>query len=58
MSRTEKIPSDAEAARQARFGRLPERIRLEDTTEGHAATSLDPARDAYNYDEWLVRMCL
>ncbi|MET7491240.1 hypothetical protein [Streptomyces sp900116325] len=58
MSRTENIPSDAEAARHARFGRLPERIRLEDTTEGHAATSLDPARDAYNYDEWLVRMCL
>ncbi|MGW6897511.1 hypothetical protein [Streptomyces sp. NBC_01718] len=58
MSRTEKIPSDAEAARRARFGRLPERIRLEDTTEGHAATFLDPARDAYNYDEWLVRMCL
>ncbi|MET9476709.1 hypothetical protein ACFYWN_33790 [Streptomyces sp. NPDC002917] len=58
MSRTEKVPSDAEVARHSRFGKLPERIRLEDTTEGHAATVLDPARDAYNYDEWLVRMCL
>ncbi|MET8325718.1 hypothetical protein [Streptomyces sp. NPDC005181] len=58
MSRTEKAPSSAEEARHARFGRLPERIRLEDTVEGHAATVPDPARDAYNYDEWLVRMCL
>ncbi|MFF0286706.1 hypothetical protein [Streptomyces sp. NPDC005262] len=58
MSRTEQVPSDAEVARHARFGKLPERIRLEDTTEGHAATVLDPARNAYNYDEWLVRMCL
>ncbi|MET9581786.1 hypothetical protein OG894_06325 [Streptomyces sp. NBC_01724] len=58
MSPTEQIPSDAEVARHARFGKLPERIRLEDTTEGHAAAVLDPARNAYNYDEWLVRTCL
>ena len=58
MSRTEKVPSDAEVARHSRCGKLPERIRREDPTEGHAATVLDPARDAYNYDEWLVRMCL
>ncbi|MFI6739309.1 hypothetical protein ACIBI9_40840 [Nonomuraea sp. NPDC050451] len=48
----------AEAARRARFGRLPERVRLEDTVEEHAATAPDPARDAYDSDEWLVRYCL
>lgn len=47
-----------EAARRARFGKLPERIRLEDTTEGYATTAPDPARDTYNSDEWLVRTCL
>ncbi|MFG6193422.1 hypothetical protein [Nonomuraea sp. JJY05] len=48
----------AEAARRTRFGRLPERIRLEDTVEEHAATVPDPARDTYDSDEWLVRYCL
>ncbi|MGW4958945.1 hypothetical protein ACWEPL_17095 [Nonomuraea sp. NPDC004186] len=48
----------AEAARRARFGRLPERIRLEDTVEERAATAPDPARDVYDEDEWLVRYCL
>ncbi|MGP4091819.1 hypothetical protein [Streptomyces sp. KR55] len=48
----------AEVARRARFGRLPERIRLEDTVEERPATVPDPARDAYNEDEWLVRTCL
>ncbi|MBB5775773.1 hypothetical protein [Nonomuraea jabiensis] len=48
----------AESARRARFGRLPERIRLEDTVEEHPATPPDPARDAYDADEWLVRYCL
>ncbi|MFF7794689.1 hypothetical protein [Streptomyces sp. NPDC007991] len=51
--------SEAEAAaRQARFGTLPEPIRLEDTVEEQAAGTPDPARTAYNQDEWLVRYCL
>ncbi|UBU14898.1 hypothetical protein [Nonomuraea gerenzanensis] len=48
----------AALARRARFGRLPERVRLEDLTEEHAATPPDPARGAYDEDEWLVRYCL
>ncbi|WP_329527652.1 hypothetical protein [Streptomyces sp. NBC_01462] len=52
-------PGMAEAAvRRDRFGALPERIRLEDTVEERPATVPDPARDAYNEDEWLVRTCL
>ncbi|MGP4006003.1 hypothetical protein [Streptomyces sp. 4N124] len=48
----------AETARRARFGTLPERVRLEDTVEERPATAPDPARDAYNEDEWLVRYAL
>jgi hypothetical protein len=48
----------AQAARHARFGALPERIRIEDTVEEHPATVPDPARDTYNADEWLVRNAL
>ncbi|MFF4486176.1 hypothetical protein ACFY0F_06710 [Streptomyces sp. NPDC001544] len=49
----------AEAAvRRARFGALPERVRAEDTVEERPATLPDPARDAYDPDEWMVRYCL
>ena len=48
----------AEVVRRARFGKLPERVRLEDTVEERPATVPDPARDTYNSDEWLVRTCL
>ncbi|MGW1714762.1 MULTISPECIES: hypothetical protein [Streptomyces] len=48
----------AEAARQTRFGQLPERIRLEDMVAGQPASVPDPARNAYNEDEWTVRYCL
>ncbi|MET8537949.1 hypothetical protein ABZV67_41060 [Streptomyces sp. NPDC005065] len=48
----------AHAARQLRFSKLPERIRLEDTIEERPPWSHNSARDAYNVDEWLVRMCL
>ncbi|MEU1662176.1 hypothetical protein ABZ547_00970 [Streptomyces sparsogenes] len=58
MSRTREVPDEAEAARRARFGALPERIRVEDTVEERAATAPDPARDRYDPDEWLVRHCL
>lgn len=53
-----KTPDSVEAARRARFGKLPDRIRLADTVEEKPATVPDPARDAYNHDEWLVRTCL
>jgi hypothetical protein len=56
--RTETAPDAAEAARRARFGTLPERVRVEDTVEERPATAPDPARDAYSADEWLVRYCL
>ncbi|MET9384454.1 hypothetical protein ABZY09_26120 [Streptomyces sp. NPDC002928] len=54
----EKAPDTAEALRRARFGALPERIRPQDTVEERPATLPDPARDAYDPDEWLVRYCL
>ncbi|MFI1356668.1 hypothetical protein ACH4TV_24280 [Streptomyces sp. NPDC020898] len=53
-----KTTETVEAARQARFGQLPERIRVEDMVAGQPASVPDPARDAYNEDEWLVRYCL
>ncbi|GAA2863545.1 hypothetical protein [Nonomuraea rubra] len=48
---------DHTGVRSARFARLPERIRLEDTVEERPATAPDPARWAYDADEWLVRYC-
>ncbi|WP_413104776.1 hypothetical protein [Streptomyces sp. Inha503] len=52
-------PPDADATRRrARFGTLPERVRVEDMVEEQPATAPDSARDAYNSDEWLVRTCL
>ncbi|MGI5141884.1 MULTISPECIES: hypothetical protein [unclassified Streptomyces] len=53
-----QLPDATETARHARFGKLPERIRLEDTVEERPATIPDPAKDTYNPDEWLVRTCL
>ncbi|MDN3264690.1 hypothetical protein QWJ26_33795 [Streptomyces sp. CSDS2] len=49
--------ADAAVTRRHRFGRLPERIRLEDTVETKPATRPDPARDTYHADEWLIRYC-
>ncbi|MEU6557576.1 hypothetical protein ABZ915_46310 [Streptomyces sp. NPDC046915] len=46
------------AARRSRFGTLPEPVRLADTVEERPATRPDPARDAYDPNEWLVRYCL
>ncbi|MEH0417625.1 hypothetical protein [Streptomyces sp. B21-083] len=51
-------PETVEAVRQARFGQLPERIRVEDMVAAQPASVPDPAKDAYNDDEWLVRYCL
>jgi hypothetical protein len=55
MTDTEKTRDAAETTGEARFGRLPKRIRLEDTVQEVPATTPDPARDAYNPDEWVVR---
>ncbi|MET8944976.1 hypothetical protein ABZX30_15685 [Streptomyces sp. NPDC004542] len=58
-SRDETTQDSAEAAaRRSRFGTLPEPVRLEDTVEERPATRRDPARDAYDPHEWLVRYCL
>ncbi|MFJ3304985.1 hypothetical protein ACIPSA_18030 [Streptomyces sp. NPDC086549] len=47
---------EAEATlRRARFGALPERVRLEDMVEERQATPRDPARDAYDPDEVAIR---
>ncbi|MFD9000321.1 hypothetical protein ACFV0T_04935 [Streptomyces sp. NPDC059582] len=51
-------PDTAEALRRSRFGALPERIRPQDTVEERPAIAPDPARTAYDPDEWLVRYCL
>lgn len=48
---------EAGAGRQRRYGRLPERIRPQDTVETKPATLPDPARDTYHADEWLIRYC-
>ncbi|MFF5189148.1 hypothetical protein ACFY30_36170 [Streptomyces sp. NPDC000345] len=56
--REEEQTGSAEARRRARFGALPERVRPEDTVEERPATPRDPARDAYDPDEWMVRYCL
>ncbi|MFF3489118.1 hypothetical protein ACFYXC_38645 [Streptomyces sp. NPDC002701] len=55
MVHEETVTDVAEAARRARFGTLPERVRLADTVEEKPATVQDPARNDYNDDEWLVR---
>ncbi|GHF54466.1 hypothetical protein GCM10010218_39650 [Streptomyces mashuensis] len=49
----------AAAARRARFGKLPERIRHEDLTEEKAATVQDPARHAHDpARSWTSFSCL
>ncbi|MFJ8105664.1 hypothetical protein [Streptomyces sp. NPDC096132] len=54
----EERTGSAEALRKARFGALPERVRPEDTVEERPAAPRDPARDAYDPDEWMVRYAL
>ncbi|MYS21940.1 hypothetical protein GA0115240_136913 [Streptomyces sp. DvalAA-14] len=55
MTHMESKPQDvAEAARHARFGVLPKRIRLEDTVEELPATVPDPAKNTYSDDDWLI----
>ncbi|WP_431968323.1 hypothetical protein [Actinacidiphila sp. bgisy160] len=54
----QKTPDAAAAARRARFGKLPERIRPDQMIQESQATAPDPARNVYAADEWLVRYCL
>ncbi|MDT3398397.1 hypothetical protein RKE29_17375 [Streptomyces sp. B1866] len=55
----EKAADSAAAARRARFGALPERIRYEDMVEEKTATPKDPARFAYDPERvWLSFSCL
>jgi hypothetical protein len=42
----------AAAARRARFGTLPERIRYEDMVEEQAPTAYDPTRHACAPEAW------
>jgi hypothetical protein len=58
MTNAKKVQDAAEIVRHARFGRLPERILLEDTIQELPATAPDPAKDTYNADEWLTRNAL
>jgi hypothetical protein len=55
MANTGSGRESEQAVRRARFGALPERVRAEDMVQELPATVPDPARDAYNADEWLVR---
>ncbi|WP_030866615.1 hypothetical protein [Streptomyces sp. NRRL S-37] len=55
---THEETDGAATARHARFGRLPEPVRAEDMVEERPAVAPDPARNAYDADEWLVRYCL
>ena len=49
----------AAATRRARFGSLPERVRLEDMVEEKAAAAHDPARGAYDPEgSWRSFSCL
>jgi hypothetical protein len=45
----------AVATGRARFRRLPERVRPEDTYISVPATAPAPGRDTYDHDEWLTR---
>ncbi|MEU8827498.1 hypothetical protein [Streptomyces sp. NPDC048636] len=53
--RNKALDAAAEERRRARFGALPERVRPEEMVEERPAVAPDPARNAYNDDEWLVR---
>lgn len=51
--------TDSAAARRARFGSLPERIRAEDMVEEKAATPSDPTRHAFDAEgSWRSFSCL
>ena len=56
---TRNSTGGAEAARRARFGKLPERVRREDLVEEKVAAPADPARYAYDPEgSWRFFSCL
>ncbi|MDQ1012850.1 hypothetical protein QFZ82_007335 [Streptomyces sp. V4I23] len=56
---SKKATDTAVAARRARFGKLPERIRHEDMVEGKTATPNDPTRYADDPERsWTSFSCL
>ncbi|MER6960234.1 MULTISPECIES: hypothetical protein [unclassified Streptomyces] len=56
LQEEQELQSGAAAAgRRARFGALPERVRIEDMVEERPAAPRDPARDAYDPNEFVVR---
>ena len=56
---SEKTTDSAAAARRARFGTLPERIRYEDMVEEKAAIASDPTRYAHAPEgSWMSFSCL
>ncbi|MFD7877183.1 hypothetical protein ACFV5G_24305 [Streptomyces sp. NPDC059766] len=56
---TPTAPDGAALLRHARFGSLPEPIRLEDTTAERPASPADPAKDVYNPESvWSQYSCL
>ncbi|MFJ4691352.1 hypothetical protein [Streptomyces sp. NPDC088766] len=56
MAHEENTQDAAETARRARFGALPQRITPAEMVEEKPASVVDPARNDYNDDAWLVRM--
>lgn len=53
------VPDPAVAARQARFGHLPERVRYEDLVVEQPIAPGDGVRDAYNAESsWCSYNCL
>ena len=56
---TKTTKDSAAAARQARFGALPERVRYEDMVEEEPVTPKGPAGAAYNAEgSWISYSCL
>ncbi|MEU1081728.1 hypothetical protein ABZ368_16080 [Streptomyces sp. NPDC005908] len=56
MEHDHEFADAPQVRRNPRFSKLPEPIRLEDTTEERPATQHDTAGGAYNPDWWLIRM--
>ncbi|MQY37430.1 hypothetical protein SRB17_54340 [Streptomyces sp. RB17] len=56
---SQNTAESAAAARHARFGKLPERIRYEDMVEVKSTTPRDATRDAYDPEgSWMSFSCL
>lgn len=55
---TKRATGAGEASRRARFGRLPERVSMEEMVEMKPATPSDPMRNAYDPEaSWQFMSC-